>query len=59
MYFCVCRHVALDCSHLEKREQLLKEEMSRRAVDFIDKKENLTTELTAIEVLELVITGII
>ena len=44
------RHIALDCSHLEKREQLLEEEKSRRAVNFITKKEELTTELTDIEV---------
>lgn len=44
------RHIALDCSHLEKREQLLKEETSRRAVDFIAKKDQLVNELTDIEV---------
>lgn len=44
------RHIALDCSHLEKREQLLTEETSRRAVHFIGKKERLTNELEDVEV---------
>lgn len=45
------RHIALDCSHLERREQLLEEETSRRAVSFIAKKEQLTKELKNTEVL--------
>lgn len=44
------RHIALDCSHLEKREQLLTEETSRRAVNFIAKKEQLAMELKDVEV---------
>ena len=43
-------HIELDCSHLEKREQLLKEETSARAVDFISKKEELGKELNDTEV---------
>ena len=46
-----CRHVALDCSHLEKREQLLQEETARRAVTFISKKEELSMEFGEVEVL--------
>ena len=45
------RHIALDCSHLEKREQQLAEETSRRAVHFIGKKEQLTKELEDVEVI--------
>lgn len=44
------RHIALDLSHLEKREQLLVEETSRRAVNFITKKEQLAKTLNETEV---------
>ena len=44
------RHVALDCSHLERREQLLEEETSRRAANFTGKKKQLTKELEDVEV---------
>lgn len=49
-YGSMFRHIALDCSHLEKREQLLEEEKTRRAVNFIANKEQLTTELADVEV---------
>lgn len=48
---CFLRHIALDCSHLERREQLLEEETSRRAANFTGKKNQLTNELQDIEVM--------
>jgi hypothetical protein len=48
--YLVLRHIALDRSHLEKREQQLAEETSRRAVHFIGKKEQLVRELEGVEV---------
>lgn len=50
----VLRHIDLDCSHLEKREQQLAEETSRRAVHFIGKKDQLTRELEDVEVMGIV-----
>lgn len=48
------RHIALDCGHLQKREQLLMEETSDRAKDFITRKEKLEKQLTDVEVIPLI-----
>ena len=48
------RHIELDRSHLEKREQMLEEEASRRAISFISEKERLSQQFETVEVLSTV-----
>lgn len=49
-FFLFIRHIELDSSHLEKREHILEEETSRRAVTYISRKEELVKELDGVEV---------
>ena len=45
----LCRHIALDREHLERQEQLLEEETSQRAADFISCRGNLQFDLGSME----------
>lgn len=54
LYNNLCSHLSLDQEHLDRSEQILQEEVQRRAADFISRKEALQEELTSVQVVALI-----